>query len=247
MNVFPGDGMKIVRKIAKKINKNKKISNLDIVYCPSFLGLADMSKLLNSRLFKNYFLGAQNCFWQDKGNFTGEVSPAWLAKTGCKYVILGHSERMRELRETGEMIQEKIKAVVKNKMTPVVCVGETLDDFAKGINNYVVLDWLIKVLSGVKITSAEEIIIAYEPSWAIGTGRAIRPSHAEYMSKIIKQAMIDIFPLKIVQNNIRIIYGGSVNSKNISSFVAKDLIDGVLIGRASLDPKEFIKMCELII
>ncbi|MDA2935894.1 triose-phosphate isomerase [Patescibacteria group bacterium AH-259-L05] len=238
--------VKGVLKYLKKSKKKKKLSKLDIVVCPSFTSLSAVPQMSKFKVLRNVFLGAQDCFWEEKGEFTGEISPAWLKEVGCKYVILGHSERRRYLSETDEMVHKKIKASLNAGLIPIICVGETLDQRRRGLKEYVILEQVSQALSGVSIDKKQKIIIAYEPVWVIGSGHAIGPEEAEYMNKIILQRTIDLFPLDVVKNNIRVVYGGSVDHDNVKSFVDQDTVDGALVGGASLKAKEFIKICEAI-
>lgn len=235
-----------VLKYLKKSNKKRKLAKIDIVLCPGFTSLSAISKIFKSKVFKKVILGAQDCFWEDKGDFTGEISPIRLKQLGCKYVILGHSERRQNLAETDDMVHKKIKTALKSGLIPIICIGETLDERRRGLKDYVILNQASKALAGISLKPKQKIVVAYEPVWVIGSGRAITPEEAEYMNKVIYQRMIDLFPLSIVQNNIRVIYGGSVDSSNVKSFVDLQTINGVLVGSASLKAKEFVKMCEAI-
>lgn len=238
--------VKGVLKYLEKSKEKKKLAKLDIVLCPSFTSLSAVPQMSKFKALHNVFLGAQDCFWEEKGEFTGEISPAWLKEAGCKYVIIGHSERRQYLDETDEMVHKKVKAVLSTGLIPVICVGETLDQRQRGLKDYVVLEQISQALSGVTLEKKQRIIIAYEPVWVIGSGHAITSEEAEYMSKVILQRTIDLFPLDFVKNNIRIVYGGSVDHDNVKSFVDQDTIDGALVGGASLQAKEFVKICEAI-
>lgn len=236
--------VKTVLKYIKKSKKRAKIAKLDIVLCPSFTSLSAVPKMSKFKMLRNVFLGAQDCFWEKKGEFTGEISPAWLKDAGCKYVIIGHSERRQNLDETDKMIHKKTKAALSTGLIPIICVGETLEQRQRRLKDYVVLEQVSQALSGITLEKKQKIIIAYEPVWVIGSGHAITSEQAEYMSKIIYQRMIDLFPVPIVEKNIRVIYGGSVDHNNVKSFVDQDTIDGALIGGASLKAKEFINILE---
>lgn len=244
MNLGTKESVKLIKSILKKL---KKIKGLDIVFCPSFISLSSVCKIFKSKFNHHLYLGAQDCFWEEQGNFTGEVSPYWLKKLGCKYVIIGHSERRHNLKETDEMVYKKVRTALQAGLIPIICVGETLDERHRGIKDYVVLNQVSEALSGIDLNSKQNIIIAYEPVWVIGSGRAVMPEEAEYMNRIILQKTIDLYPLSIVQNNIRIIYGGSVDSENIKSFINQETISGSLVGKASLDAKEFVKICKKVV
>ncbi|MCD6442291.1 triose-phosphate isomerase [bacterium] len=226
--------------------QSQNLKNIDIVLCPSFLDMEAIAKILENQKGSNLFLGAQDCFWKLKGNFTSGISPAYLKDIGCDYVILGNSERRRYFQETDEMINQKVQTSLLAGLTPIICVGETMEERKKGIKDYVVLGQISSALKGVNLRAKQKIIIAYEPVWVVGSTQTIEPKEAIYMNKIIIQRMIDLYPLPLVNNNIRFIYGGSVNSNNLRSFFEKGLTDGFLIGKASLETREFINMCGLI-
>ncbi|MBD3282045.1 MAG: triose-phosphate isomerase [Candidatus Portnoybacteria bacterium] len=190
-------------------------SDNEVVICPpfAFLGLAP----------ERTVLGGQNCFWKKEGSFTGEVSPLMLKDMGCRYVIIGHSERRDIFGENNEIINKKIKAVLEAGIIPILCVGEKKGDNA----NRVVVRQLEKGLEGI---DSSNVIIAYEPVWAIGTGDFCSPEKADEIRKIIKEKV-----------KSKILYGGSVNSKNVKSYIDKGF-DGVLVGGASLKKEEFVSL-----
>lgn len=230
----------LTKDIIKEIKKIKNLDNIEIVLCPSFVALSLVANLL--KRMKKIALGAQNCFWEDYGAFTGEISPITLNEIGCKYVIVGHSERKKYLSETDNMTHQKVKSILNNNLIPIICLGETFEERQKGLKEFVIINQITKILEGIKLKAHQKIIIAYEPVWVIGSGQAIEPKEANYIRKVILQRLIDLYPLPIIRNNIRIIYGGSVDSKNIKNFVSPDSFDGVLVGGASLRSDEFIKM-----
>jgi len=198
-------------------NGIKNLKNVEIVICPPFLYILNLkSQILNLKL------GAQDCFWEEKGAFTGEVSPKMLKDLGwCDYVILGHSERRKYLKETDEMINKKIKAALKSDLTPILCI-ENISQLKKRTK-----DLLRK--------EQKKLIIAYEPVFAIGTGKPCTPEKAKEMKTAIK---------KIIDKDIPIIYGGSVNSQNAADYIKMAGFQGLLVGGASLDSEEFIKLAK---
>jgi len=237
---------KILDRLKKIKKKEKKLIDFDLVLCPPFVSLLEVSKIFGPK--KDILLcGAQDCFWEEKGGFTGEISPKSLKELGCTHVIIGHSERRKILKETDEMVHKKVKAALKTGLIPIICVGETRDQRDKGLKEQTIINQVSKALDGISLKASQKIIIAYEPIWVIGSGWAIEPTEAGYMCKIIYQRIIDLYALPIVRNNIRLIYGGSVDSTTIKTFISQEKIDGVLVGGASLKLKEFIKMCELIL
>jgi triosephosphate isomerase len=179
-------------------------------------------------------LGAQHCHFEDKGAFTGEVSPAFLSKLGVKYVICGHSERREIFAETDEMVQKKVSAVITNKMTPILCVGETLDEREADQTLNKVLGQLRSGLSKVTPEQAAQVVIAYEPIWAIGTGDTCEPQEANYVIGVIRS--------QLDNQNVPIQYGGSVKPDNIDAIMSQPEIDGALVGGGSLDPVAFARI-----
>lgn len=178
----------------------------------------------------------------------GEISPSMLVEAGCQYVIIGHSERRGYLLENYEMIHKELKAVLYlDQLVPIVCIGESLDERKTDRRDFVLIDQLHQALGGINLTASQQIIIAYEPVWAIGTGTAIEPAEAEYAHKIIRLALNDMFGMRVVKKNFRIIYGGSINSKNVKNFAKLGNMDGLLVGGASLDAKEFYKVAKVIL
>ena len=217
------------------------IRNAEVVVCPPFVYLPALSEIRRAAS-----LGAQDCFWEDKGAYTGEVSSSMLKEFGVTHVIVGHSERRNWLGETDEMIARKIKAVLKEKLMPVLCVGERERD-SSGDIPVVVEEQICAALSGLKKGEFKNGIIAYEPVWAIGTGRPDTPDDAAraaiFIRKIVKKVLG-----KTAGEGVRIIYGGSVNAKNAASFILKDIrgMEGMLVGGASLKADEFVQIVKSI-
>lgn len=231
--------------LARKVkNVFQDISDSNIVLAPNFMSLMEVGRILEDTDIK---LCAQDVFWEDRGAFTGEISPRMLVEAGCQYVIIGHSERREFLKENYEIINKKTKAVLATpELTPILCIGENWDERKTDRRDFILFDQLQQGLADINIEKDEEIIIAYEPIWAIGSGAAIEPTEAEYAHKIVKITLTDMFGEKVVNNNFRLIYGGSINSKNVSSFINLENIDGLLVGGASLDEKEFYKVAKII-
>lgn len=227
------------------LNEKKGRISLEAVICPSFTDLISIGKILQKDKEK-VFLGAQNCFWKNQGNFTGEISPVYLKQIGCDYVIIGHSERKQFLKENGEMINKKIKNALLSGLTPIICLGETREERNQGLKEQAIINQISQFLDGIKISSEQKIIIAYEPIWIVDTTQTVDSKEVEYLAKIILQKMIDLFPLPIVRNNIRIVYGGNINLNTIKSFIGLENIDGFLIGTTSLKTEELLKIGKLI-
>jgi len=220
--------------LAKILSLKLRGDKNKVVVCPDYLPLLPISEILKK---SKITLGAQDCAITDFGAYTGEVSPLNLKNIGVKYVILGHSERREHLHENSAIINDKIKAALKNKLIPVLCVGEKLTERKDGEAQSVILDQLKRALGGVKLGSSD-LVIAYEPIWAIGSGKAINPSEAEEMHHYIKEQAA-----KILKKSVLVIYGGSVDANNFPDFAAQKNIDGFLVGGASLRANEFIKIC----
>ncbi len=211
----------------------------DIVICPPFVSLASIGEILKGSGIK---LGAQDVFWEETGAYTGEISPVILKEINCQYAIVGHSERRQYLGETDEMVNKKTAACLDSGLTPIICVGETLEERRDNRTGAVVHLQVSRALEGIDLVDAEQIIIAYEPVWVIGSGRPISPEDAGEALAVIRQALIDLYPLTIINNNIRLVYGGSIGSDSAREFSELDLMRGFLVGGASLDAKEFCRI-----
>ncbi len=192
---------------------------------------------------RGYSLAAQDCHWEEKGAFTGEISPVMLKDVGCEYVIVGHSERRQLFGETDETVRLKAAAVFEAGMVPVVCVGEVLDQREQGKTFEVVGSQLEGALNGLTRDQAERLVIAYEPVWAIGTGRTATPEQAQEVHAFIRERIGILFN-KEVEKKIRILYGGSVKPDNIDALMAKPDIDGALVGGASLEAGSFKRIIQ---
>ncbi|MGE5580606.1 MAG: triose-phosphate isomerase [Bacillota bacterium] len=210
----------------------------EILVCPPFTAIPALAAAFSSYPIK---IGAQNLYWQEKGAFTGEVSPSMLRDAGCSYVIVGHSERRHLFGETDEMAQKKVRAALDNGLRPVLCVGETLEQREKGRALEVVGEMTRLGLSAAKPADIDNVVIAYEPVWAIGTGKEAKPDDAREVIAHIRKTVSEVLG-EVAGEAVRVLYGGSVKAGNIRSFIAHEEIDGALIGGASLDPGEFAKM-----
>lgn len=235
MNKTIKESISLVKELKKLV---KNIKDKEIVVCPPFTSLAAVGAEVK---ISNIKLGAQNMYFEKEGAFTGEISPLMLKGIGVKYVIIGHSERRRIFNENNELINKKIISALENNLKPIFCVGETLEEREANKTNQIVKEQLTKGLSGVKKEKMGNIVIAYEPVWAIGTGRNATPKQAEDVHLFIRDLLKTMFDDKIAEQTI-ILYGGSVNPANIKDLIAQDNIDGVLVGGASLDPKSFAEI-----
>ena len=212
----------------------------EVLIAPPFTALQGLKDALRQ---KGYSLGAQNCHWEQKGAFTGEISTAMLKDMGCAYVIVGHSERRQLFGETDETVRLKTAAVIAAGMAPVVCVGEVLAERERGKTFEVVGRQVEGALQGLSLEQMGGVVIAYEPVWAIGTGRTASPGQAQEVHAFIRNRIASLFD-KAVEKNVRILYGGSVKPSNVDSLMAEPDIDGALVGGASLEVASFKSLIE---
>ncbi len=234
MNTTQSEASELVSAMKKRLNN---VTGMDKVLCPPFPWLTTVNDLVKGTSIK---VGAQNMYFERKGAFTGEVSPAMLGGL-CDYVILGHSERRGVFAETDDMINRKVKAALADRLIPIVCVGETLEQNEAGETVQVITRQVKAVFEGVE--SLAGTVLAYEPIWAIGTGKAARGDQANAVMKMIRETVGKIYGDKVA-GDIRIQYGGSVTGNNIAEFVGQPDIDGALVGGASLKPDEFVAIAE---
>lgn len=218
------------------------ISDVEKVLCPPYIAVGAVSTLLERT---GIGLGAQNLHWEEKGAFTGEVAPNMIREY-CAYVIIGHSERRTYFGETDETVNRKVVAALKHNLIPIVCVGETLDQYEAGQTAEVVRRQISVGLAGIDSANAPKIVVAYEPVWAIGTGKASSGENANYVhQKVIRPALSELFGADGAEA-IRILYGGSVTASNAAEFFGYPDIDGALVGGASLKPDEFVAITKAI-
>ena len=225
----------------KKELAGKKFEKTQIVLCPPFIHLEGFARIES----KKVSLGAQNVFSESKGAYTGEISPLMLKNFGCEYVLLGHSERRRYFAESDEEINMKIAAVLRNGISAVLCIGETKKEREDGQALEVITKQLEMALFGISRIKAEHIIIVYEPIWSVGSDDIPTTNEIMEARLIIKRILIKLFSKKYAEQ-VAIIYGGSVNAKNVNQVCLEPGMDGALIGRESLLPNELVKIAELI-
>ena len=212
--------------------------DIEVVLCPPFTSLSDVKDvLLDTRIS----LGAQNIYWESKGAFTGEVSPVMLKALGCAYVIIGHSERRAYFGETNETVNKKVKAALSEGLSPIVCVGERLEEREDGKTFDVVSQHVEYGLADIAEDEILRVVVAYEPVWAIGTGRNATPEQAEEVHKLIRELLGRKYGRELSEK-IRIQYGGSVKPENIEALISERDIDGALVGGASLKEDSFVDM-----
>jgi triosephosphate isomerase len=232
--------IQVVQKLSYRLEA-ADYAACDVVVCAPFTDLRTLQTLTEADAIP-ILLGAQNCHWEDHGAFTGEISPLMLAKLTVRYVIIGHSERRQLFGETDADVNRKCRAVLKHDMTPIVCVGETLEERERGDTDQRVVDQIAGAFTGVRASDAERCVVAYEPIWCIGTGRNATPDDANATIGVIRDALRSLFA--DTADEMRIQYGGSVKPGNIAELMRQPEIDGALVGGASLDPDDFARIVQ---
>ncbi|WP_376789755.1 triose-phosphate isomerase [Thermoflexus sp.] len=222
--------------LARAIREGLRTQTVEVVLCPPFTAIPAVHAVLQG---SSILVGAQNVHWEDAGAFTGEISPVML-KEWCRYVIIGHSERRQYFHEDDEMIRRKVLAALRHSLTPILCVGETLAQREAGETGTVVATQTRRALEGLSPGQAARLVIAYEPVWAIGTGRAATGADAEEVIRHwVRGTLEELFGSEVAQQ-VRVLYGGSVTPENIAEFVSRPTIDGALVGGASLKAETFL-------
>jgi len=237
MNNTTGESVKLARSIKENITN---ITSGDIVLAPPFTSLSAVYEVIKDSPLS---LAAQNMFYEDKGAYTGEISPAMLKDTGCTYVIIGHSERRKYFHETDENVNLKVKKCLTVGLKPIVCVGETEEERETGITEFVIGTQVRKGLAGIE--KLDNITVAYEPVWAIGTGKNATPIEAEEVHHFIRNLLAETY--RDAVNDLKILYGGSVTPDNIGDLIGMKNIDGALVGGASLKSESFIGIIRKIL
>jgi triosephosphate isomerase len=242
MNLNHVEAIGLVQKFAFSLPE-KYFAKVEVAVLPPFTDIRSVQTLVDGdKLLMKY--GAQDICQHDAGAYTGDISGEMLAKLGCSYVTVGHSERREYHHEDDELVNRKVKAALKHGITPILCVGEHLH--VRDENNHIVhcSRQAIEGLKGLKAEQVKNVVIAYEPIWAIGTGRVATPKDAQEVCGAIRATLAEKYGDEVA-NSTRILYGGSVKSNNIAELVAEADIDGALVGGASLDAAEFAKLCAL--
>ena len=211
------------------------VRDVEIVVCPPFTALSPVGEILQGSVIG---LGAQDLYWEEKGAYTGEISAAMLREVGCRYVIVGHSERRRLFGETNAVVNRKASAALAGALTPIICIGETLDKREQGVTDEVLRKQLSGSLAGLDEAQLLGCVIAYEPVWAIGTGKTATPEQAASAHGTIRNWVREAYRPAVAER-LRILYGGSVTPRNIGALMAKEDIDGALVGGASLSADSF--------
>ena len=242
MNLNHLEAIALVQKIAFTLPE-KYFGKVDVAVLPPFTDIRSVQTLIDGdKLLLSH--GAQDISVHESGAYTGEVSGPMLAKLGCSYVTVGHSERREHHAETDELVNKKVKAALRNGIRPILCIGERLEVREEGNHIEHTTGQLIAGLKGLTAEQVSQCVVAYEPVWAIGTGRVATPADAEEVCAAIRNALVEKYGEEIA-GDVPVLYGGSVKSGNIVDLVKQPNIDGALVGGASLDAEEFTKLCAL--
>ncbi|MBM7856106.1 triosephosphate isomerase [Desulfohalotomaculum tongense] len=232
MNKTTAQAVEFARELKQSIDNNVPV---EVVICPPFTALAPLAEELKG---SGIALGAQNMHWEDQGAFTGEISAPMLKELGCRYVILGHSERRQYFGETDAGVNKKVKAALEHGLIPIVCVGETLEQREAGVTEQTVAGQLKGALAGLEQEQVAGLVIAYEPVWAIGTGRTASDQDAQQVNNFIRKVIAEEYGAAAAEA-VRIQYGGSVKPANARGLLSQPDIDGALVGGASLKVEDF--------
>jgi triosephosphate isomerase len=242
MNLNHLEAIALVQKIAFALPE-KYYTKVDVTVLPPFTAIRSVQTLTDGdKLLLTY--GAQDLSPYDSGAYTGDVSGPMLAKLGCSYVIVGHSERREYHCEDDVLVNKKVKAALKHGIVPILCVGEKLGVREAGAHIEHTTDQLVAGLKGLKAEQVRTVVVAYEPVWAIGTGRVATPADAEEVCAALRAVLAGKYGAEVAAD-VRVLYGGSAKANNVSDLVACDNVDGALVGGASLDGDEFTKLCAL--
>ena len=235
MNKNIGESIDLANSLKRSLYD---IEEVEIVVCPPFTSLSDVNEIT---METNIKLGAQDCFWEKEGAFTGEISATMLKSVGCEYCIIGHSERRQFFGETNETVNKKLKALLKENINPIVCVGEKLGERKNGKTFDVIKDHVVNSLAGLSKEEMSKTVIAYEPVWAIGTGVNATKEEAEEAHKYIRTLLGQMHGDEVAKS-VRIQYGGSVKPENIKELISQEDVDGALVGGVSLKADSFVQL-----
>ena len=242
MNNTNKEALELVKQLKDLV---KDVKDRDIMIAPTFTCLSDVNNANNAIKGSNIKLGAQNLYFEEKGAFTGQISADMLLNVGCEYVIVGHSECRDIFGEKDELINKKVKRALDKNLVPVLCVGEHLEEREKGITSDIVSSQVKEAFKGLSEAEAKKVVIAYEPVWAIGTGKTATPQDADDVHKTIRDTLKSIYNDGVAEGMI-ILYGGSVNEKNADDLLNMPNIDGALVGGASLVADKFARIVNYI-
>ena len=235
MNKNIGESIELANSIKRSLYD---VEEVEIVICPPFTSLSDVNEIT---METNIKLCAQDCYWEKDGAFTGEISTGMLKSVGCEYCIIGHSERRQFFGETNETVNKKLKALLKENLKPIVCVGEKLEERKNGKAFDVIKDHVMNSLAGISKEEMMRTVIAYEPVWAIGTGVNATKEQAQEAHKYIRGLLAEMHGEEVAKS-VRIQYGGSVKPENIKELISQEDVDGALVGGASLKADSFVQL-----
>ncbi|OGQ05943.1 MAG: triose-phosphate isomerase [Deltaproteobacteria bacterium RIFCSPLOWO2_12_FULL_44_12] len=233
MNFTVSEALKFIAGLPREAKM--ELEDAEVVICPPFTALYALDEAIEGIPFQ---LGAQNMHWEESGPFTGEISPLFLKEMNIKYVILGHSERRQHFQETDSTINKKLALALQQKLIPIVCIGETVSDHKEGQTFEVLEGQIKKILDGQLKADLGSLVWAYEPIWAIGTGKNASPEQSQEVAQWMRKLIAKILDAPTAES-MRILYGGSVSEEKARGFLKQPDIDGLLVGGASLDPKKF--------
>ena len=239
MNKTASEAKAFAQAVKNSLPSNEKVDS--VIGSPALF----LETLVSEAKGTELQIAAQNCYWENAGAFTGETSPAALADLGVQYVIIGHSERRDYFHETDEEINKKAKAIYANGMTPILCCGESLETYEAGQTAAWIEGQITKGLADLSAEQVSSMVIAYEPIWAIGTGKSADANIADEICGVVRSTVEKLYGSEVAQK-VRIQYGGSVKPENIAEYMAKENVDGALVGGASLQPESFLKLLEAV-
>lgn len=242
MQLSRADAVNLTKKIAAWSEENFSDA-IKVIVCPSFTALQAVADVIKSGTIS---LGAQDVFYHINGAYTGEISVSQLQELGVEHVIVGHSERRLFQKESDDDVNRKIKILLEFNLTPIVCIGETMDERRIGKTDVSIIRQLVRGFEDIKLSPSKRIIIAYEPVWAISPAPPAEPRDAFHASQVIKRILLEFFSPELVANNITVIYGGSVDAGNIVDFIDNNFIQGVLVGGASLKHESLVNLIKKI-
>ena len=237
MNNNSAESVELVSQLREMISGIKEV---EVVVAPPYTALGSVATAIKG---STIVLSSQNIFWEEKGAFTGEISPSMLKDIGCQYAIIGHSERRQYFGETNETVNKRLKAALEASLTPIVCIGETLEEKEADKTLTVIEKQVKEGLAGISSGEMEKVVIAYEPVWAIGTGKTATPEQAQEVHQFIRGMLAQVFDEGIAKG-IRILYGGSVKPDNVDQLMSQKDIDGALVGGASLKADSFARIVQ---
>lgn len=238
MNKSLEEAVEFVKEVQDKLPDASVVES--VIGAPALF----LPTMIQTRTNDQLVIAAQNCYTEDAGAFTGEISPKSLAEVGVQYVIIGHSERREYFNESNQFINEKAKAIFRNGMLPIICCGESLEQRESGETEPWIKEQITEALAGLNADQVKQLVIAYEPIWAIGTGKSSSAELANETCGFIRSVVEELYS-QDVANAVRIQYGGSVKPDNIAQYLAEEHIDGALVGGASLEPTSFIQLLEV--